>query len=105
MGSYFVTSRDIVIPKGSRFCDPPTQSTRWGKDYEVIVPIGDDHTGYFSMDLREAQESGLAEEQQPLLGLATTRELMQELVARGVIGSALILDLDEETLNYRTVGP
>lgn len=40
---------------------------------------------------------------QPWLGLATTRELMEELVARGILGEQLIQDQDDTTLNYRTV--
>lgn len=37
------------------------------------------------------------------LGLATTRQIMEELRARGIIGQTLIDDQTEETLNYRTV--
>lgn len=103
MASYFTTTRDIVIPAGSQFHTPPTHSSRWGKDYEIIVGVGADFSGYFSMDLQAARESGLLREEQPQLGLATTRELMEELVARGVLGAPLIDDLPESTLNYRTV--
>lgn len=45
----------------------------------------------------------MSEQEKALLGLATTRELLVELEARGVIGQALIDDQSEETLNYRTV--
>ncbi len=48
----------------------------------------------------------------PMLGLATTRDMLKELRVRGEIGGSRPLEvqvgfllrvLDEETLNYRTV--
>ena len=49
------------------------------------------------------QRWAVLHKEEPLLGLATTRQIMEELVARGVLGQALIDDQTEETLNYRTV--
>ena len=54
-----ITTRDIVIPAGSEIISPPSNSTRWGKDHEIIVEVDKDHTGYFTIDLEEAQEAGL----------------------------------------------
>lgn len=56
------TTKDIIIPAGTELLFPPIQSTRWGKDFEALVPLGPDHTGYFSIDIDEAIQSGYAED-------------------------------------------
>lgn len=52
------TTRDLVVPAGTEVLSPPSASTRWGKDYEVIVGVDDDHTAYLSLDLYDAIEIG-----------------------------------------------
>jgi hypothetical protein len=59
---YYRVAKEIVIPVGERLFSPPTDSTRWGKDYEAIIALGKDHTGYFNVDLKEGIESGFIEE-------------------------------------------
>jgi hypothetical protein len=55
----YVLTRDLVIPAGTVIDTPPIQSTRWGSDFEAIIGVGRDHSGYFSMDIDEALDSGL----------------------------------------------
>lgn len=55
------TTRDIVIPAGTILAEPPTQSSRWGSDHEAVVGLGRDHSGYFSVDVADAAESGFIE--------------------------------------------
>jgi len=64
MSDYY-TTRDIVIPAGTAIGSPPSKSSRWGHDYEAVVGVGRDHSGYFSMDLDEAIESGLIQPKEP----------------------------------------
>lgn len=82
-----VTARDIVIPAGSKLHSPPIASTRWGRDHEVIVGLGRDYTGYLSMDLEDAVESGFAcradDFQQPLTSGADDVEVLAP-VARAI---------------------
>lgn len=56
------TTRDIVIPAGTKLYPPPTASTRWKRDYDVPVALGNDHCGYLSMDPSEGLDSGWLEE-------------------------------------------
>lgn len=69
-GTPLVTTRAIVIPKGTELLAPPAASTRWGKDYEAPVAITPDHTAYLSIDIGEAFESGLVEQAQEQSGLS-----------------------------------
>lgn len=55
----YKTTRDIIIPAGTEIARPPIASTRWGRDYEGLVGLGDDWTGYFSVNLEGALKSGL----------------------------------------------
>lgn len=55
------TTRDLVIPAGTELGSPPVASTRWGKDYEAVIGIDRDHSGYFSMDLKEGLGAGFIE--------------------------------------------
>jgi len=55
------TTRDIIIPAGTELDEPPTHSTRWKKDYDTPVALGNDHCGYFSVDISEGLESGWVE--------------------------------------------
>lgn len=57
-----VTTKDIIIPAGTELHVGPVASTRWGKDREAIVALGEHHVGYFSIDPHEAIDSGFAEE-------------------------------------------
>lgn len=62
MPSVFKTTRDIVIPAGTVLCPPPTLSSRWSKDFEVVVGLGKDHTGYFTLNVKDASNNGYIEE-------------------------------------------
>ena len=55
-------TRDFVIPAGTVVAPPPTNSTRWRRDYEGIVGIDRDHTAYLSLDLQDGIATGLVEE-------------------------------------------
>ena len=57
----YQTTRDIVIPAGTELSAPPKHSTRWGDDFEAILPLGRDHCGCFSVDPQEGLASGLLE--------------------------------------------
>lgn len=56
------TTRDIIIPAGTRLSPPPVRSTRWGKDFDTPVALGRDNTGYFSVDIKEGLASRVIEE-------------------------------------------
>jgi hypothetical protein len=62
MTSRYVTTRDIIIPAGTELTPPPTESTRWRKDYEAIVADGRDNVVYLSADVKEALATGLIRE-------------------------------------------
>jgi hypothetical protein len=57
------TAKDIIIPAGTRLHAPPTHSSRWKNDYDAPVALGKDHTGYFSVDIKQGIEAGWVEEQ------------------------------------------
>jgi hypothetical protein len=61
----FATTRDVVIPAGTLIQAPPTKSSRWGHDWEGVVEIDRDRTGYFSLDLSDAINTGLVTEVSP----------------------------------------
>jgi hypothetical protein len=58
----YCTTKDIVIPAGTRLHAPPTHSSRWKNDYDAPVALGKDHCGYFSVDIAEGIKAGLVEE-------------------------------------------
>lgn len=55
------TTRDIIIPEGTILRPPPMRSTRWHKDHDAPVALGPDNTGYFSVDVEDALDSGWIE--------------------------------------------
>ena len=57
-----ITTKDIVIPAGTRIHQPPNASTRWGRDHEAVVHLHTDQAGYLSMDLDEAISLGVVKE-------------------------------------------
>jgi hypothetical protein len=58
----FTTTRDVVIPAGTLIQAPPSKSSRWGRDWEGVVELDRDHTGWFSLDLNDAIDTGLVQE-------------------------------------------
>jgi hypothetical protein len=57
----YITTRDIVIPAGTELSMPPLHSTRWAKDHDAVIALGNDHCGYFSVDPQEGVDSGWLE--------------------------------------------
>lgn len=64
----YATTRDVVIPAGTLIQAPPTKSSRWGSDWEGAVGLDKDHTGYFSLNLKDAADIGLIAEVAPSVG-------------------------------------
>jgi len=57
----YYTTKDIIIPAGTVLSPPPTDSTRWRSDYDTPVALGNDHCGYFSVDIAEGIDAGWIE--------------------------------------------
>lgn len=60
MAEYY-TTKDIIIPAGTVLTPPPTHSTRWRNDYDAPVALGNDHCGYFSVNISEGVAAGWIE--------------------------------------------
>jgi hypothetical protein len=61
----YVITRDVIIPAGTHLMAPPVKSSRWGNDWEGVIAIDSDHTGYFSIELGVAIDAGLVVELKP----------------------------------------
>lgn len=55
-------TRDFVIPAGTEVGAPPTKSSRWGKDFEALAAIDNDHTAILTLNLQDGLHTGLVEE-------------------------------------------
>lgn len=58
-------TRDFIIPAGTEVGSPPTKSSRWGKDFEAIAAIDNDHTAFLTLNLDDGLYTGLVEKVGP----------------------------------------